>query len=229
MSDLVSYQLDDGIATLTLSNGKVNAISNDLVTALNDALDQAEKDRAVVILTGQPGILSGGYDLKIMTSSPQAALDLVFAGSTLARRMLAHPYPIVVACNGHAVAKGAFLLLSADYRIGVEGAFSIGLNEVQIGMTMHHAGIELARNRLSHSAFGRSVINGEMFDPKGAVRAGFLDRVVAPEELQEAARTAALQLKKINMNAHRKTKLKVRKAFLETLDQAIEADRHQAL
>jgi enoyl-CoA hydratase len=229
MSDLVSYQLDDGIATLTLSNGKVNAISNDLVTALNDALDQAEKDRAVVILTGQPGILSGGYDLKIMTSSPQAALDLVFAGSTLARRMLAHPYPVVVACNGHAVAKGAFLLLSADYRIGVEGAFSIGLNEVQIGMTMHHAGIELARNRLSHSAFGRSVINGEMFDPKGAVQAGFLDRVVAPEELQEAARTAALQLKKINMNAHRKTKLKVRKAFLETLDQAIEADRHQAL
>jgi enoyl-CoA hydratase len=229
MSDLVSYQLDDGIATLTLSNGKVNAISNDLVKALNDALDQAEKDRAVVILTGQPGILSGGYDLKIMTSSPQAALDLVFAGSTLARRMLAHPLPIVVACNGHAVAKGAFLLLSADYRIGVEGAFSIGLNEVQIGMTMHHAGIELARNRLSNSAFGRSVINGEMFDPKGAVQAGFLDKVVAPEELQEAARTVALQLKKINMNAHKNTKLKVRKAFLETLDKAIEADRHQAL
>jgi len=229
MSDLVSYQLDDGIATLTLSNGKVNAISNDLITALNEALDQAEKDRAVVILTGQPGILSGGYDLKIMTSSPQAALDLVFAGSSLARRMLAHPQPIVVACNGHAVAKGAFLLLSADYRIGVEGAFSIGLNEVQIGMTMHHAGIELARNRLSNSAFGRSVINGEMFDPKSAVQAGFLDKVVAPEELQDAARTAALQLRKINMNAHKNTKLKVRKAFLETLDKAIEVDRHHAL
>ena len=229
MSDLVSYQLDDGIATLTLSNGKVNAISNDLVVALNAALDQAEKDRAVVILTGQPGILSGGYDLKIMTSSPQAALDLVFAGSTLARRMLSHPFPIVVACTGHAVAKGAFLLLSADYRIGVDGPFSIGLNEVQIGMTMHHAGIELARNRLSNAAFGRSVINGEMFDPNGAVQAGFLDKVVPVQELQEAARTAALQLKKINMSAHKNTKLKARKAFLETLDQAIEADRHQAL
>ncbi|WP_268800555.1 crotonase/enoyl-CoA hydratase family protein [Pseudomonas huanghezhanensis] len=229
MSDLVSYQLDDGIATLTLSNGKVNAISNDVISALNAALDKAEQDRAVVILTGQPGIFSGGYDLKIMTSGPQAALDLVFAGSTLARRMLSHPFPIVVACSGHAVAKGAFLLLSADYRIGVDGAFSIGLNEVQIGMTMHHAGIELARNRLSNSAFGRSVINGEMFDPKGAVQAGFLDKVVAPESLQEAARTAALQLKKINMLAHKNTKLKVRKAFLETLDSAIEADRHQPL
>jgi enoyl-CoA hydratase len=228
MSDLVAYQLDDGVATLTLSNGKVNAISNEVIAAFNAALDQAEKDRAVVIITSGPGILSGGYDLKIMTSSPQAAMDLVAAGSTLARRMLSHPFPIVVACTGHAVAKGAFLLLSADYRIGVEGPFSIGLNEVQIGMTMHHAGIELARDRLNTSAFARSVINGEMFDPKGALQAGFLDKVVAPEELTDAARTVALQLKKINMKAHKQTKLKVRKHFLETLDKAIELDRqHQ--
>jgi enoyl-CoA hydratase len=228
MSDLVTYQLDDGVATLTLSNGKVNAISNEVIAAFNAALDQAEKDRAVVIITSGPGILSGGYDLKIMTSSPQAAMDLVAAGSTLARRMLSHPFPIVVACTGHAVAKGAFLLLSADYRIGVEGPFSIGLNEVQIGMTMHNAGIELARDRLNTSAFGRSVINGEMFDPKGALQAGFLDKVVAPEELTDAARTVALQLKKINMKAHKQTKLKVRKHFLETLDKAIELDRqHQ--
>ncbi|WP_296183989.1 crotonase/enoyl-CoA hydratase family protein [Pseudomonas sp. UBA1879] len=228
MSDLVAYQLDDGVATLTLSNGKVNAISGDVVAAFNAALDQAEKDRAVVIITGQPGILSGGYDLKIMTSSPEAAMDLVAAGSTLARRMLSHPFPIVIACGGHAVAKGAFLLLSADYRIGVEGPFSIGLNEVQIGMTMHHAGIELARDRLSNSAFGRSVINGEMFDPNGALQAGFLDKVVPSEALVDTARTVALQLKKINMKAHKQTKLKVRKAFLETLDKAIELDRqHQ--
>ncbi len=228
MSDLVAYQLDDGVATLTLSNGKVNAISNEVVAAFNAALDQAEKDRAVVIITGQPGILSGGYDLKIMTSSPEAAMNLVAAGSTLARRMLSHPFPIVVACSGHAVAKGAFLLLSADYRIGVEGPFSIGLNEVQIGMTMHNAGIELARDRLSKSAFGRSVINGEMYDPNGALQAGFLDKIVTPEELTDAARTVALQLKKINMKAHKQTKLKVRKEFLQTLDKAIELDRqHQ--
>jgi enoyl-CoA hydratase len=228
MSDLVAYQLDDGVATLTLSNGKVNAISNEVIAGFNAALDQAEKDRAVVIITSGPGIFSGGYDLKIMTSSPEAAMDLVAAGSTLARRMLSHPFPIVVACTGHAVAKGAFLLLSADYRIGVDGPFSIGLNEVQIGMTMHNAGIELARDRLNTSAFGRSVINGEMFDPKGALQAGFLDKVVAPEELTDAARTVALQLKKINMKAHKQTKLKVRKAFLETLDKAIELDRqHQ--
>ncbi|WP_175653676.1 crotonase/enoyl-CoA hydratase family protein [Pseudomonas sp. Marseille-P9899] len=225
MSELITYQLDDGIATLTLNNGKVNAISPDVIAAFNQALDRATQDRAVVIVTGQPGILSGGYDLKVMTASPQAAVSLVTAGSTLARRMLSHPFPIIVACPGHAVAKGAFLLLSADYRIGVEGPFSIGLNEVQIGMTMHHAGIELARDRLRRAAFHRSVINAEMFDPVSAVDAGFLDKVVPAEQLTEAALTAARQLKKINMNAHKHTKLKVRKALLELLDDAIIRDQ----
>ena len=225
MSDLIAYHLEDGIATLTLSNGKVNAISPQVIADFNAALDRAEQDRAVVIITGQPGILSGGYDLKVMAAGPEQAVNLVTQGSTLARRLLAHPFPVVVACPGHAVAKGAFLLLSVDYRIGVDGPFSIGLNEVQIGMTMHHAGIELARDRLRKSAFHRSVINGEMFNPQHAMDAGFLDKVVQPEELHAAALEAARQLKKINMKAHKNTKLKVRKALLDTLDNAIELDQ----
>ena len=225
MSDLIAYHLEDGIATLTLSNGKVNAISPQVIADFNAALDRAEQDRAVVIITGQPGILSGGYDLKVMTAGPEQAVNLVTQGSTLARRLLAHPFPVVVACPGHAVAKGAFLLLSVDYRIGVDGPFSIGLNEVQIGMTMHHAGIELARDRLRKSAFHRSVINGEMFNPQHAMDAGFLDKVVQPEELHAAALEAARQLKKINMKAHKNTKLKVRKELLDTLDNAIELDQ----
>lgn len=225
MSELVAYHLEDGIATLTLQNGKVNAVSHEVIDAFNQALDQAEQDRAVVIITSGPGILSGGYDLKVMTSSPENAKNLVAAGSTLARRMLAHPYPIVVACTGHAVAKGAFILLSADYRIGTQGPFSIGLNEVQIGMTMHHVGIELARHRLNKAVFQRSVINGEMFTPDTAVAAGFLDQVVPAENLQASALAAAQQLKKINMTAHRNTKLKVRHELLQTLDRSIELDK----
>lgn len=225
MSELVSYSLNDGIATLTLNNGKVNAFSPDLIASFNAALDQAEKDAAVVIVTGQPGILSGGYDLKVMMAGPQQAIDLVTAGSTLARRMLAFPFPIVVACPGHAVAKGAFVLLSADYRIGVEGPFNIGLNEVKIGMTMHHVGITLARDRLTPAAFQRSVINAEMFNPQGALVAGFLDRVVAVDQLMPAALEVAQELKKLNMNAHKHTKRKARKGLLDTMDQAIQSDQ----
>jgi enoyl-CoA hydratase len=225
MSELLTYSLQDGIATLTLANGKVNAISPDVIAALNRALDQAEKDEAVVILTGQAGILSGGYDLKVMMSGPQAALDLVEAGSRLARRMLAHPFPVVVACPGHAIAKGAFLLLCADYRIGVEGGFNIGLNEVKIGLTLHQVGIALARDRLTAPAFQRAVNNAEMFNPQGAMAAGFLDQVVPADQLMASAIAAAQQLKGLNMAAHKKTKLKVRKALLDALDAAIDVDK----
>lgn len=229
MTELVHYQLDDGIATVTLHNGKVNAISPDVIAGLNAAFDRSEQDKAIVILTGQPGVLSGGYDLKVMTSSPEAALGLVTAGSTLARRMLAHPQPIIVACSGHAVAKGAFLLLSADYRIGADGPFSIGLNEVLIGMTMHHVGITLARDRLRVCAFHRAVINAEMFNPQAAKDAGFLDAVVAPEELMPTALAMAQQFKKLNRAAHANTKRKARKPVLDELDAGIELDKVSGL
>ncbi|MCG8294829.1 crotonase/enoyl-CoA hydratase family protein [Pseudomonas entomophila] len=226
MSELITYHAEDGIATLTLNNGKVNAISPDLIVAFNAALDRAVEERAIVIITGQPGILSGGYDLKVMTAGPKEAVGLVTAGSTLARRLLSHPFPVIVASPGNAVAKGAFLLLSGDYRIGVEGPYKICLNEVQIGMTMHHAGIELARDRLSRAAFQRAVNNAEIFDPQGAREAGFLDKVVPAEQLHEAALAAARELKKLNMLAHKNTKLKVRKALLEALDEAILQDQN---
>ncbi|MDW5418981.1 crotonase/enoyl-CoA hydratase family protein [Iodobacter sp. CM08] len=225
MNSLVSYQLEDGIATLVLANGKVNAISMEVISAFNQALDRAEQDQAVVLITTHIGLLSAGYDLKVMTSGLDNAIPLVTAGSMLSRRLLAHPYPVIVACPGHAIAKGAFLLLSADYRIGVNGPFSIGLNEVQIGMTMPQTGIEIARNRLSPAAFQRSVVNGEMFNPEGALAAGFLDMLVVPEALAISALAVAQSLKKISMKAHKNTKLKVRQELLATLDAAIELDK----
>jgi len=161
----------------------------------------------------------------VMMTGPQAALDMVEMGSRLARRLLAHPFPIIMACPGHAIAKGAFLLLSADYRLGVDGAFNIGLNEVKIGMTLHQVGIALARDRLTPAAFQRSVNNAEMFNPQGALAAGFLDQVVPADQLMTTATAMAQQLKGLNMAAHKKTKLKVRKALLDTLDAAIEIDK----
>ncbi|WP_020405713.1 crotonase/enoyl-CoA hydratase family protein [Hahella ganghwensis] len=224
MFQLLHFQLEDQIATITLQNGKVNAISHELIAELHQALDQAEQAQAVVVITGQPGIFSGGYDLKVMQSGNEAAMALVTEGSKLSRRLLAFPTPIIAACSGHAVAKGAFLLLSSDIRIGVEGDYKIGLNEVAIGMTMHYAGIELASGRLPASYFNRSVLCAEMFDPKTAVSAGFLDMVVPEAQLAAQAQGLASQLAKLNMKAHANTKLKSRSDFLDFLDEAIEKD-----
>jgi enoyl-CoA hydratase len=73
MNTPVDVEISDGIARLTLNSGKVNELSIETFAALNAALDQAAALGAVVILTGQPGIFSGGYDLKVMRSGPEAA------------------------------------------------------------------------------------------------------------------------------------------------------------
>lgn len=224
MNEFITYQSEEKYVIITIKNGKANAISHEVIAGLNSALDKAEAESKVVILTGQPGILSAGFDLKVMTASPKAALELVTKGSRLSHRMLSFPTPIIIACNGHAVAKGAFLLLSCDYRIGIEGDFKIGLNEVAIGMTMHNAGIEIAKARLSSVSFERSVCNAEMYSPEEAVIAGFLDKIVPAENLMSTITKAAENFSKLNMKAHAGTKLKSRKPYLDKLANAIELD-----
>lgn len=227
MTNLVSYSIEDGIATIAMDDGKVNVISPTMISELNAALDKAEEAKAVVILTGREGMFSGGFDLKIMMQGPAQALKLTCDGSRLAIRLLSFPTPVIAAPSGHAIAMGAFLLLSCDYRIGVEGT-KTGLNETQIGMTMHNFGIELARERISKRHLTRSLINAEIFAPEEAVHAGFLDMVVPAQDLADTAMFAAKQMKGLSMNAFKGTKLKSRKAFLENLAEALAADEKMA-
>lgn len=224
MNNLVQYTTKDNYAIIKIANGKVNAISHEVIDEINECLSNAEQEERVVIITGQDGILSGGYDLKVMTKSADAAKELVTKGSKLSHRLLSFPCPVIMACGGHAVAKGAFLLLSADYRLGAEGDFKIGLNEVMIGMTMHHAGIEIAKGKLTPVYFERSVSNAEMYSPSEAVNAGFLDKVVPQSHLLPTAIQIAQLFGKINKTAHKNTKLKVRKEHLARLEKAIELD-----
>ena len=224
MNEFVTYTSAENYAIITINNGKANAISNEVIAGFNAGLDQAEKENKVVILTGQKGIFSGGFDLKVMTKSVKAAKELVTKGSQLSLRMLAFSQPIITACSGHAIAKGAFLLLSADYRIGAEGDFKIGFNEVLIGMTMHNAGIAIANSRLSKVYLNRSVNNAEIYNPKDAVKAGFLDRIVPENQVLATAIKVAGMFAKLNKKAHAETKLKVRKQHLQDLENAIELD-----
>ena len=224
MNEFVTYTSAENYAIITINNGKANAISHEVVAGLNACLDTAEAENKVVILTGKSGIFSAGFDLKVMTASPESAKELVTKGSKLSLRMLSFSQPIIVACSGHAIAKGAFLLLSADYRIGVEGDFKIGLNEVMIGMTMHNAGIAIAKARLSEVYLNRSVNNAEIYNSKQAVEAGFLDRIVPEEALLLTAIKIAEMSSKLNKKAHAATKLKVRKLHLEALVIAIALD-----
>jgi len=224
MTTPVTYQLKDSVATITMDDGKVNAMSVTMLSALNAALDRAIADRAVVVLTGRTGVFSGGFDLKVLGAGGPDAQKMVRMGFDLAHRMLSFPTPLVVACSGHAIAMGVFLVLAADYRIGADGPFKIGANEVAIGITMPHFGVEMCRQRLTPAHVNRAVIFSEMYTPADAVPAGFLDRIVPAADLQNEAQKFAAALTKLNMTAHAASKLRLREQTLKAVRAAIEAD-----
>jgi enoyl-CoA hydratase len=224
MSKPVTYERDGRIATVTMDDGKVNAFSVPMLRALHLAFDEAERDRAVVVLTGRENYFSAGFDLKVIASGGGQLLEMLTLGATLAERVLSFPTPVVVACTGHAFPAGAFLLLSADLRIGADGPFQIGLNEVKIGLTVPWFAVELARHRLHPAHFDRTVVNATMYGPRDAVTAGFLDRVVATGELRAVSLEAAAELAGLDPAAHAATKLRARRSALIALRSAIETE-----
>ena len=224
MSNLVAYELEHPISTITLDDGKVNCLSLQMLAEINAALDRAEKDRAAVVLTGREGKFSAGFDLAALGKGGSDAIDMLINGFCLGERLLSFPMPVVVACTGHALAMGSFLLLSADYRIGANGPYKIGANEVAIGMTMPQFGVEICRQRLAPAHFHRAVICAEIYSPAGAIEAGFLDQVIPEDELIAAARDKATALAGLNMPAHTATKLRARHEALQAVRKAIEAD-----
>jgi len=224
MTALVTYSLDGAIATITLDDGKRNALSPALLAELHLALARAKQDRAVVLLSGREGVLSAGFDLTVLKGGGKTAADLLRSGFEVAQTLLSLPTPVVIACSGHAMAMGAFLLLSGDYRIGAAGPFKISVNEVAIGMTLPRSAIEICRQRLTPAHFNRATLLAEVYDPESALAAGFLDRVVPAAQLQESARTLAGELAKLSQHAHAATKLRVRAQALQAIRLAFDAD-----
>jgi enoyl-CoA hydratase len=227
MGTLLTYELSDGIATITMNDGKANVFSPVMLAELNAAFDRAEADAATVILTGRPGLFSGGFDLKVLNAGGPIARAMLKTGFSLAARILGNERPVVIAPTGHALAMGAFMVLSGDYRVGPAGAFKFGANEVAIGLTLPTFGVEICRQRLTPSAFTRATINAEMFSPANAVEVGFLDRVVPADELAATAREIALGLNALDARAFMLTKQQVRGDTLAKLHAAIEHDDAQ--
>lgn len=224
MPDLVSYALSDNIATLTMDDGKVNVMSTAMSTAIGAALDRAEADKAVVILAGRPGVFSAGFDMAVFPQGREATVQMLKAAAELAERIMAFPLPVIAACTGHSIAMGAFLMMPADVRIGAAGPFKIGMNEVAIGMTVPHFALAITKHRLTPAAYNLAATTGRFFTPEDAVEAGFLDQVVPADDVLSVARDTAATLTKVDMPAHKATKLRVRAAALLELREAIDTE-----
>lgn len=224
MGKQVTYTLKDGIATIAMDDGKANALSLELQAELNAALDQATSDRAILVLAGRPGKFSAGFDLGTLSKGGADAAAMLSGGFKLAERLLHYPKPVVVACTGHAMAMGLFLVLCGDHIVGADGEFKIGANEVAIGLNMPYTAIEICRARLAPAHLHRALTTSAIYTPRDAVAAGFLDRLVPEADVVAEAQATAASFVRLNLAAHQETKMRLRAAMLDAVRAAVEKD-----
>lgn len=229
MADIVTYTREDAAAIVRMDDGKANALSTQMIDALTAALDRAEAEAGAIVLAGRAERFCAGFDLRVMMSGPDHATALLKRGSALLMRLYGAAIPLVIACTGHALAGGALVVLTGDARIGAAGPFQIGLNEVRIGLPVPVLAMELARDRLTPAELPRATLQATIYDPDGAVRAGYLDEVVAPDQVIARATAEAARLAALPRTAFKATKQRLRGRTIDHVLATLDADMRDLL
>lgn len=224
-SGIVAYRTEGDVAVVSVDDGKANALGFDLLGELDRALDRAVDEARAVVVVGRPGKFSAGFDLSVMTSGPENARELLGRGAELGLRLFELPVPVVLGVTGHALAMGGILLCCGDVRIGADGPYKLGLNEVAIGMPVPAFATELCRDRLSPRSFTRAVQLAHVHSPAEALEAGFLDEVVSDDEVLPRSVAVATDLAgRLHAGPFRATRRTVRAALARQLRDSLAAD-----
>ncbi len=223
-AEILTYSLEGNVAIVRMDDGKANALSDAMLDALVAALARAEKEASAMVLVGRPDRFCAGFDLKVMMSSPDAAKALLTRGADMLMKLYGAKVPLVVACTGHALAGGALVLLTGDVRIGASGAYRIGLNEVAIGLPVPVLAMELARDRLTPTELPNATLLARIYDPEGAVRAGYLDQAADAGAVLDLAKAEATRLAALPRGAFAATKSRLRAKTIAHIQSTLETD-----
>lgn len=217
MSDFATVSIEDGIAVITLNDGKANAFSFAMMEALTGCMDKAEVEADVIVLTAEGRAMCAGFDLSVMQNDADRVPEMVGNGGKFLARLFACPKPTIIAAPGHGIAAGGLLMLAADYRIAAEGGARFGLNESAIGMVLPPYGYDLSVFRINNKYLDASFVGAELFDVTTAIKAGFLDEAVPADQLMTRAMEKAKAMQELHPKAYASNKRLVRGALSDKL------------
>ena len=229
MSEFTKVEIEDGIATITLDDGKANALGFTMIEHINKALDEAEAAADVIVMTGREGVMTAGFDLKVMRNEPDRVMDLVTQGGQMLVRIFASPKPVLLASTGHGIAAGALLMLSGDYRISMAGDFKYGLNESAIGMVLPPYGMDLARFKLNQKFLDMAVVGAELYGPEMASQIGYTDEVATGDKFAARVREKAEYCKTLDGKAYAGNKRHIRQALADKMEADLKASNGEAM
>lgn len=211
----IEYQGE--VATIRMDRPPANALDHALVEALLAALDTVQAGTArALILTGRPGMFSGGLDVPALIDCQRPDISRFWQRFfELGCRLASSPIPVIAALSGHAPAGGAVLALQCDYRIGIEGNFRIGLNEVQVGLPVPST-ILLALEQVIGPRRARQLATrGSLLPMAEALAIGLVDELVVADSLLPVALTRAQELLALPPVAMNTTRLAGKAGLLE--------------
>jgi enoyl-CoA hydratase len=207
----------DGVMVTTVDDGKVNALSFEIMRGIRSAIAAASERGRPLVITGREGCLSAGFDLAVVNSGDQDVVSALFVeGAELYRAIVTAPIPVIASCTGHALAGGALLLLSADYRIGRNGTYRLGLNEARIGLALPNFAVTLATHRLERRFLTVATMFAEVVSPERAVAMGYLDESV--DDPLPRACALAKELAALPQESFAVTKRRIRRALQQELE-----------
>ncbi len=192
----MNIEQHDGVALLRMQTGKANAMSASFLNALDQALDELyRKKTGAVVLTGYEKHFSAGLNLLELWEYDRSQLtQFLERFSSVFLKLMRLPQVMIAAINGNAIAGGAILAQTADYRLMARGDFRIGVNEINVGLPFPRQVLEILRERLPRASHFDAFYRGLLYAPDEAQKVGFIDEVCAPNELEARAMAIAQEL-----------------------------------
>jgi enoyl-CoA hydratase len=213
MSTVDAEDRGQGVRVLTMNRPPANAITPQLLNDLSAALEVAGADDAVraVVLTGEGRFFSAGLDLRggidfAAAATPGGDVDPFAALHNCLLSFLRFPKPTIAMLRGHAIAGGLILVLACDYRLGMEGDYRIGLNEVAIGAAFPRAAFEIVRLRLSHQQASELLLGAALYPASEGIRLGVVEELLPAESFESTVMRRAAGLGSFPREAYAHTK-----------------------
>lgn len=217
--EVVNTTIHDGVAEIRLSGPHGNAINAEMATALPQAFSRAIENPGVrgILLGAEGKLFCPGLDLRELVHLDRAGMDQFlrdFRGCLLC--LYESPKPVVAALNGHALAGGCVLAMTADWRTLRSDAL-IGLNEVRVGVPLPFGVSQLLRESVHRSRVGEIALLGRNYSNQTAVEAGLVHEVVPGTEVGGAAAARLAEFMDKDPKAFAATKRYLRQATAESI------------
>ena len=200
------------VRELRLARPPANAFNPALVAELSRRITAAPQEGAeAIVISGAPGLFTGGLDVPELLTLDREQMRAFFRSFYgLLRGVAASEIPIAAAITGHSPAAGAVLAVFCDYRVMAEGRYKIGMNEVQVGLSVPPM-LQYAMKRLVGPRQGDALlVAGALVSPDEALRIGLVDAVVPAEQVVPTAIQWAQTLVALPRNAMRDTRRSAR-------------------